>query len=244
MRYLVLSGLKAENRNSYLGYFWWLLDPLLGVVVYYFLVVVVLKRGGDDYAVFLVIGLVSWRWTASTINSSARSITRYSSIINQVYLPKAMFPLTGAISQLVNYCFGLIVIAIFLLFFGVMPDWQVIFFPFIMLVQFCFLLALSLCIAYVCVFIRDIDNTLTHIIRLLFYATPVIWEGGRLPEQYQWIVNINPFAHIINAYRDVLLYQTSPQFFGLFVIGAGSILIIFGALLYYSRNEHKIIKAL
>src|SRR5690625_3126731 len=71
--YLVKSGLKAENRNSYLGYFWWLLDPLLNVVVYYFLVVVILGRGGEDYAVFLVIGLVSWRWINTTINTSAKS---------------------------------------------------------------------------------------------------------------------------------------------------------------------------
>src|SRR5690625_3120715 len=56
--YLVKSGLKAEHRNSYLGYFWWLLDPLLNVAVYYFLVVIILGRGGPDFPVFLVIGLV------------------------------------------------------------------------------------------------------------------------------------------------------------------------------------------
>ena len=54
--YLVKSGLKAEHRNSYLGYFWWLLDPLLNVLVYYFVVVIVLGRGGPNYATYLVIG--------------------------------------------------------------------------------------------------------------------------------------------------------------------------------------------
>ncbi|HXK61769.1 MAG TPA: ABC transporter permease, partial [Acidobacteriota bacterium] len=47
--YLVVSGLKAQHRNTILGYFWWLLDPLLGVLIYYFVVVIVFKRGGDDY---------------------------------------------------------------------------------------------------------------------------------------------------------------------------------------------------
>lgn len=244
MRYLVISGLKAENRNSYLGYFWWLLDPLLGVVVYYFLVVIVLKRGGEDYAVFLVIGLVAWRWTASTISSSARSIIKYTSIINQVYLPKAIFPITGAFAQLINFLFGLVVVAIFLAAFGIMPGWQLIYFPVIIAVQLVFLTAISLFVAYICVFIRDIDNTLTHIIRLIFYATPVIWEGGRLPAEYRWLVDINPFAHIINAYRDVLLYQSTPQLKGLLIIGMTSLVIVIVFLRYYSRNEHKIIKAL
>lgn len=120
--YLVKSGLKAEHRNSYLGYFWWLLDPLLNVAVYYFLVVIILQRGGPDFAVFLVIGLVVWRWISSSINSSANSVLRYSSIINQVYLPKFLFPLSFTITQLVNFLFGLVIIAIFLAFYGIMPS--------------------------------------------------------------------------------------------------------------------------
>src|SRR5690625_6818739 len=106
--YLVKSGLKAVHRNSYLGYFLWLLDPLLNVVVYYFLVVIILERGGEDFAVFLVIGLVVWRWISSSINASAKSILRYSSIINQVYLPKSIFPLSFSITQFINFLFGLI----------------------------------------------------------------------------------------------------------------------------------------
>src|SRR5690625_2980093 len=125
--YLVKSGLKAEHRNSYLGYFWWLLDPLLNVLVYYFLVVIILERGGENYPVFLVIGLVVWRWISSSINTSSKSILRYSSIINQVYLPKSIFPLSFTMTQMFNFMFGLAVIAIFLIFFGVMPSWHIIF---------------------------------------------------------------------------------------------------------------------
>jgi len=56
--YLVVSGLKAQHRNSLLGYFWWLLDPLLGVLIYYFIVVIIFRKaGGPDYGVFLVIGM-------------------------------------------------------------------------------------------------------------------------------------------------------------------------------------------
>src|SRR5690625_4587467 len=124
--YLVKSGLKAEHRNSYLGYFWWLLDPLLNIAVYYFLVVIILGRGGPDYPVFLVIGLIVWRWISSSINTSANSVLRYSSIINQIALPKMVFPVSFTISQLVNFLFGLVVIALFLTFFGVVPTWHIV----------------------------------------------------------------------------------------------------------------------
>lgn len=242
--YLVKSGLKAEHRNSYLGYFWWLLDPLLGAVIYYFLVVVILQRGGENYGVFVVIGLVAWRWTNTTVTNSAKAIMQHASIINQVYMPKAIFPITRSISQLVNFFFGLVVIGIFLIAYGIVPGWQIIYLPFIIFVQLLFLLAISLFISYLCVFIRDVDNILSHIMRLWFYASPVIWEGGRLPESYQWIVNINPFAHLATAYRDILMYQTQPNVTNLMILGIASLLAVGLLIMYYSRNEHKIIKAL
>ncbi|WP_216829905.1 ABC transporter permease [Alkalihalobacterium elongatum] len=242
--YLVKSGLKAEHRNSYLGYFWWLLDPLLNVLVYYFLVSVILGRGGENFAVFLVIGLIGWRWMNTTVNTSAKAIVRQSSLINQVYLPKSVFPLSASFTQVVNFVFGLVVIAIFLAVFGVMPGWQVVYLPLIIMVQLVFLLAISLFVAYICVFVRDIDNILSHILRVFFYASPIIWEGGRLPDEYSWVIAYNPVAIILDSYRAVLMYQANPQFVGLFVITISSILVIIWLLYYYSRNEHKIIKAL
>jgi len=108
--YLVASGLKAEHRNSFLGYIWWLLDPLLGAFIFYFIVVVVFRRGGEGYGIFLVIGMVVWRWLNSSVAAASRSIVAQSSIITQVYLPKAIFPLGSTISQLINFGFGIIVI--------------------------------------------------------------------------------------------------------------------------------------
>lgn len=246
--YLVKSGLKAENRNSYLGYFWWLLDPLLNAMVYYFLVIVILGRYADvpEYPVYLVIGLVVWRWMNTTVNTSAKAIIKYSSIINQVNLPKVIFPFSLTLTQLFNFSFGLIVIGLFLIIFQIIPGWQVVFLPFIIIVQLIFLLSVSLFIAYICVFIRDIDNILTHILRLFFYASPIIWIGSRLPDKFIFnlIVTINPVAIILDAYRAVLMYQSTPNFVGLLIIGSISLCFIYFMLYYYSRNEHKIIKAL
>ena len=242
--YLVQSGLKAENRNSYLGYFWWLLDPLLNVVVYYFLVSFILGRGGENFAVFLVIGLVSWRWMSTTVNTSSKSILKYSSIINQVYMPKSIFPLAFTLTQFANFGFGIIVIIVFLAVTGTVPGWQIVFLPMIILIQLLFLTMLSLFLAYFTVFVRDMDHLLTHVTRILFYSSPIIWEGGRLGPELQWIVQINPIAILINSQRNVLMYQEMPQFIGLGIIGLVSVIGIYGFLKYYSRNEYKIIKAL
>ena len=121
--YLVISGLKAQYRNTFLGFFWWLLDPLLGVMVYYFLVVVVLGRGDDipNYGAFLVIGLIVWRWVRSVVNSSSKSIASNASIITRVYLPKAIFPLSVCFTQLINFSIGLVIAAVVLACFRIVP---------------------------------------------------------------------------------------------------------------------------
>lgn len=244
MLYLVMSGLKSKNRNTWLGYFWWLLDPLLNVVVYYFLVGIVLGRGGKNFPVFLVIGLVVFRWFRTTVSGSSKSISGKSSIITQVYMPKAIFPIGDSITQLINFFFGLVIIAIFLVYYNVIPGKEVVWLPFIIFIQFLLHAAISLIMGYICVFIRDIEHITGHVMRIMRYATPVIWESGRLPAEYQWIVRGNPFSHLLISYRNVLMYGELPMFSELIWLGFWSIVIIAYMLYFYHKNEHKIIKVL
>ena len=242
--YLVLSGIKAQYRNTLLGYFWWILDPLLMGVVYYFLRVVVLGMKGDYIGAFLIIGLVTWKWISSAISSSAKSITGMSRIITQVYLPKALFPLVTTMTQAINFSFGLVVIAFSLMFYRLIPGIEVLWLPVIMVIQFMFLSAISLILGYYATFVRDIEKVLNHIMRFWFYSSPVIWETGRLPEKYLFIVNFNPASTFLISYRNILIYNTPPDVERLFTIGLFSFALIIYLLYFYYRNEHKLIKAL
>lgn len=242
--YLVVSGLKAENRNTVLGYLWWILDPLLMGVVYYLLRVVILNMQGENIGAFLIIGLVTWKWISASLINSAKSITSKAGIITQVYLPKALFPFGSTLTQAINFTFGLVVIALFLLIYKIVPGINLLWLPLLMLVQFLFLSAVSLVVAYSATFIRDIENTLAHVIRFWFYASPVIWEASRVPDNYAFIVQMNPASAFIIGYRNIFMYSSPPDLQKLFYIGLVSLLIIGLTLHYYNQNEHKIIKAL
>jgi len=242
--HLVTSGLKAQHRNTFLGYLWWLLDPLLGAAVFYFVVVVIFGRGGENFGAYLVIGMIVWRWLDSTITSSSRSITGQAGIISQVYLPKMIFPLGAGMTQLINFSFGLIVIAIFLAAFRIVPGIEVAWLPFIIIVQQLFLIAISLIVAYISVFIRDIENLQGHFMRVWFFGSPVIWERDMIPAHLYWIVDLNPAAALLDSYRNVLMYGSDPEFTKLFIMGISSLIIIAIAIYHYSKNEHKIIKVL
>jgi len=243
--YLVTSGLKAQHKNTFLGYVWWLLDPFLGVLVYYFVVVIVFRRaGGPDYGVYLVIGMIVWRWLSSTVSFASNSIIRQSGIITQVYLPKSIFPIGASLTQLINFGFGLLIIAIFLISFKIIPGMQLLWLPFIIAMQMLFMMAIAFPMAYICVFVRDVDNITNHVMRLWFFGSPVIWYEDMIPERGQWLLEINPMTHFLASYRNVIMHNSTPDSFQLLYIGVISMIFIALMIYYYSQYEHMIIKSL
>ena len=242
--YLVTSGLKAQHRNSVLGYFWWLLDPLLGVAIYYFVVVKIFRHGGGDYGLFLIIGLIVWRWVTSTVTTACGSIIGQAGVITQVYMPKLLFPLSATLTQLVHFAFGLVIIVLCLIFFHVLPGMTVLWLPYIILMQLLFLTALAAMVAYLCVFIRDIGNLISHVLTLWFFGSPIIWSVEMMPERIRWLIAWNPMAHFVASYRGVFMYHHSPDYLTLLGIGFLSVVLVTGTVYYYSRFEHEIIKVL
>jgi ABC-type polysaccharide/polyol phosphate export permease len=245
MKYLVVSALKAQHKNSYLGFFWWLLDPLLQIFIYFFVVVIIFHRAkGADYGIYLAIGLIVWRWLASSIQTAVRSISSQSSIITQVYLPKATFPICTVVSQMVNFGFGMAVIALCLIFFHVRPGMANLWLPFIIGVQFLFMLAISLAVAFASIFIRDIEMIMGHVLRLWFYGTPVIWYADMMPESAKWVLALNPMACFLSGYRNVIIHNSPPDYIYILGIACISSILIILLLSTYNRYEHKIIRAL
>jgi len=242
--YLVTSGLKAQHRNTVLGYFWWLLDPLLGILIYYFVVVIVFGRGGEGFGAFLVVGMIVWRWHNAVISGSSRSIVSQAGIITQVYLPKAMFPMGAALTHLINFGFGLIIIAIFVLASGIRPGAELLWLPYIMAMQLLMSVAMGLVLAYICSFVRDIDTLVAHLTRLWFFFSPVIWQPDMIPARLRWLNTLNPMAHFLGAYRSIFLYGELPALLEITLVGAGSVALAALMLAFYNRHEHRIIKAL
>lgn len=245
MKYLVLSGLKAQHKNSYLGFFWWLLDPLLQIFIYYFVVVVVFQKArGADYGIYLAIGLIVWRWLSSTVTSSVRSIISQAGLITQVYLPKVVFPACTVFSETINFLFGLLVVALCLAVFQIRPGAALVWLPPLVGVQFLFMMALALLIAYVSVYIRDVEMIIRHFMRLWFYGSPVIWYADMVPERARWVLKLNPMAGFLEAYRRVIIDNQAPDF--LFLLGVGGVSALSVVILvdHYRRYEHHLIKIL
>lgn len=242
--YLVTSSLKADTRNTFLGYFWWLLDPFLMVVVYLFVRIVFMGTWEPNDIAFLAVGLVVFQYFSKCLTVSASAVVSKAGLITQVYLPKAIFPFSVVLTQLINFSFGMVTVGLILVVLGIRPGVELAWLPAIVAAQTLFLLALSLLVAYIAAFVRDIGNVLGHITMILRFSTPVIWEADRIPDRFRWFVDANPITWQLNAYRDVLMYGRSPNLELLTALAAGSALLVVLLLLHYTFNEHRIIKVM
>ena len=90
--YRSLAQLRSESSRAYLGYLWWVLEPLLYLAVFYVVFALVLNRGDENYVQVLLTGLVVWKWFDSSVRSSMDVIHQNAGLIDKVYLPKIVFP--------------------------------------------------------------------------------------------------------------------------------------------------------
>jgi ABC-type polysaccharide/polyol phosphate export permease len=231
--YMVRADVKKRGANTVLGNVWWVLDPLITMLVYVLVMTVIFQRSTPDFPLFLLSAMVSFKWFTATIANSTTAITGREGLIKQILFPKIILPVTGSLSQVVGWLFGMGVLAAVLVF--VYSDHltiNVIWVPFIAIVQFTFVLGLTFLVSSVTVFYRDVGIVIGHFMRLLFWVSPILWSfaavAGRgqrlanglagvdatlgLPEGTLFaIISYNPTSILLDSYRQVIYGSIAPD---------------------------------
>ncbi|MDP8219081.1 MAG: hypothetical protein P9M03_10185 [Candidatus Theseobacter exili] len=104
--YKAYAELQAESERTYAGFVWWILDPIFTLTVYYLVFQGVVSRGSENFVIFLCVGIVTWRWMQNTVMQSSTSILAGGGLMQQVYLPKIVFPTAIILSDFfqIPYC--------------------------------------------------------------------------------------------------------------------------------------------
>lgn len=242
--YNVRVSLRSKISNTFFGYFWWLLDPLLHMLVYTIIVEFIFKRGEVNFPVFVFCGLLSWKWFSSTINYSVNSITSNNGVLNQVYIPKFLFPLQETTVNLIKFLFGFLILIIMLFFFRISINVHILEIIVVVLVNYLFIFATSLLLTHYGVFITDLKNILGHMTRIWWYLSPGMYSLKIIPERYQWLFWLNPNTSLFESYRNVIMFGRSPHYLSLLSWTLISIVMIYYGLkkIYkYDRSYSKIV---
>ena len=229
----VKKDIRGKYKNSFLGILWSFLYPLLQIAVYAFVFGKILGACEDNYSVFICCGLVPWTFFSSALNRCAFVMVENSNILKKVYFPREILPISVVTSEAVNFVISTIVILGFVLFSGIGISRFWIFYPFILLILYIFLVAISLIVSCVTVYFRDLQHFIGVFLQLLFYATPIAYSASRVPSSFSWVLKLNPIAYVIEGFRAIFIYHKMPDLTSLLVVGAvGLLLFVLGYLLF------------
>ena len=180
IRYLVGAELKRTHANTAAGTLWWILDPILQMGVYWVLVAVIFQRNTPDILLFLFVGILPWKWFATTLAETSTSITSRQGLIRQLQFPKIVLPAAATAAGTVSFVFGFVALALLYLLYPQRLSWWILALPIVAAVQFVFTLALGILLAALNTFFRDVQNVLRHVTRLWMYLSPVLYSLDQL----------------------------------------------------------------
>jgi ABC-type polysaccharide/polyol phosphate export permease len=205
--------ITQRYKQSVLGYAWVILNPLFQLLVLSFVFSTIFRVSSFNvpYVIFLIVGLLPWNFFAQSLSSATNSLVANSSLNTKIYFPREILVYATIIAKTIDF-FSCLVMILFFVFYKTIITVNIFWVIPIFLIQLIFTAGLSLILASLNLFYRDIQYLLNLIISLWFYVTPIIYPVGQFPEKYRFVFALNPMSIIINAYRQTVFGGGTPNF--------------------------------
>ena len=233
----VKKEIRGKYKNSFLGVLWSFFNPLLQIAVYAIVFPLILRNTQENYLIFLCSGLIPWTFFATSISRSAFTMVENGNILKKVYFPREILPISVVTSETVNFLISTVIIMGFVIFGGLGISKYLLFYPLVLIAQYLLILAISFIVSSISVYIRDLQHLIGVALQLLFYAAPIVYAPESIPQEFKWILDINPMTYIINGYRSIFYNQTMPDILSLGILIVVSIIFCVIGYLIFNRLQ-------
>ena len=236
--FLVWRDIKVRYKQTALGVTWVLLQPVVSMVVFTILFgnLLGVPSGDIPYPIFSFVALLPWNYFASSINKSSTSLVSNTNLVTKVYFPRMVIPISSVLSGIVDFGFGFLVLIGMMFYFRLPPSWTGLFLPAFLLLAMVTALGFGFWLSALNVRYRDINYLVPFLIQIWLYLTPVIYSVTLIPEQYRFLLALNPMTAVVEGFRACLLGIPIPWMFIWPGAVTAGILLISGAF-YFKRME-------
>jgi len=233
--------IKVRYKQTFLGIGWAILQPAITAAIFtiFFNRIAKIDTGSMNvpYAVFAYLGLSYWGAFTSATTNVSNSILNSSGVINKVYFPRLIPPLSSIALAIVDFCFAISVFIILVLLFGVSISlvgllWII---PALALLMFA-AFSIGLIFAALNIKYRDARSALPFIIQAMFFMTPVIYPVTMIPEKYQLLAYLNPATGPITSIKTIL-FNEPTNWTGVLISFAVSLLLFIIGIWAFKRTE-------
>lgn len=230
---LVAKQLKLKYRGSALGFVWSLLNPLTMVLVYTIVFRYVMRVPVENYALFLVAGVIHWEFFSAATSSATGAIIENRELIRKVHFPRIILPAALVVFDLIQLLLAFVAFMLIYFAFGGSPWWGQLLYPVALVLQFVFVLGIAVLISAATVFLRDLQHLVQIALRLMFWLTPIIYPLSSVPEKAVRFFELNPMTSYVVIFRALLYDRTWPDASWWFLgIGFAAASFLAGILLF------------
>lgn len=234
---LAKTQFKLRNEGSYLGIFWYLLEPLSFFIILLFLGGVISSNLINKYPLYLFLGLIMFNFFLAATSSSATIIGSNSGYIKSIKINPEIFVVANVLLFSFSHIFEIIIFAVFMYFYGANII-MLIFYPFIFFFFLLFVLGFSFLLATLGVYLVDLNNIWQVAGRFLFFATPIFYVMPRNTWLF-WLSRFNPLYQYTSIARDIVVYGEVPVFYGMFLVSIISVFMFLVGFFVFKKNENK-----
>jgi lipopolysaccharide transport system permease protein len=216
---LARRKVDARYRGSILGSLWAWIQPLLLLAVYTFVFAVVFEArwgidgdiGATPFALAAFAGMVYYGVFSECVNEAPNMMLANQAFIRQVRFPVEVLPWVTLMASLFAFAIHLVLLVAFeLIVLGRVP-WSLVLVPFVACPLILITLGVTWLLSSAGVFIRDLGQIAGVATTALLFLSPIFYPASRIPEPFQPIYSINPFATLIEAFRGALFDGGIPD---------------------------------
>jgi lipopolysaccharide transport system permease protein len=208
--FLVLAwrDVAVRYKQTVIGLSWALIQPLATMVVFTVIFGKVAKlpaEGAAPYALMVYAGLLPWQLFATSLTGASNSLIGNANLISKVYFPRLIVPTSAVVVAFVDFLVGFAILACLMLWYSVLPGWQIFTLPFFIFMACLASLGPGLWITALNVKYRDFRYVIPFIVQFGLYVSPVGFSSTVIPEQWRMLYSLNPLVGVIDGFRWAIL---------------------------------------
>jgi homopolymeric O-antigen transport system permease protein len=239
IRQFTRREIEGRYRGSFLGLFWSFVNPLVMLLIYTFVFGVIFKarwpqaktNSLGEFAVVLFCGLIAFNTFSECVNRSSGLIFTVPNYVKKVVFPLEILPVSVLGSALFHLMVSLSILMVANLLISGTVYWTLLLLPLVALPLIFLSLGLAWFLASLGVFVRDVTYTVTLVVQVLFFLTPIVYSIDtikNIPGPLRLVMRLNPMASIVENFRRVVLWGQQPSWIGLalWLLGTGTIMVL------------------
>lgn len=207
---LALRNFQKRFVGTGIGILWTIIHPLATVLVFWLVFSLGFKAKGPEgvpFVLYFMTALLPWSFFSDTLTNTTGAVTGNQHLVKKMVFPTETLPLVEILASTFSHLMLLAFTLALLLLHGIVPGLAILQLAYAYLCVCILILGIGWALAAINVFHRDIGQAVPTVLGFWFWATPVVWDIGMLPESWRPLLNFNPAYHVVESYRAALLYD-------------------------------------